>query len=62
MTSSCCSAPQHPAGYPLGCHECGTACCSACVIHLESVTYCARCARTLLETTQVRSSGPFGLF
>jgi hypothetical protein len=33
----------------LGCIECGAACCSACSYQLESTTYCASCAETLLE-------------
>ncbi|HEV8440962.1 MAG TPA: hypothetical protein VGT40_22985 [Methylomirabilota bacterium] len=42
----------NPIAYPydeLGCIECGQACCPACGVFLESVTYCARCARGLLE-------------
>ncbi len=46
----------------LGCLECGAACCAACAIHLESVTYCARCARELLEASTVRTSDPFTLY
>jgi hypothetical protein len=34
----------------LGCLECGRACCPACGVFLESVTYCAQCASVLLET------------
>ena len=33
-----------------GCFECGTTCCRACTIHLESATYCRACAGSLLET------------
>ena len=56
---SCCTAH---AGYALACHECGASCCAACLIHLESMTYCASCAQSLLETTTVRSSGPYTFF
>ena len=34
----------------LGCIECGGACCRACGLFLESVTYCSFCASALLET------------
>jgi len=33
----------------LGCIQCGQACCPACGVSLESVTYCAGCARAFLE-------------
>jgi hypothetical protein len=46
----------------LGCLTCGASCCAACAIHLESVTYCASCARSLLEVATVRASGPFALY
>lgn len=42
----------HAIAYPLddlGCIECGQACCHACGVSLESVTYCAKCAETLLQ-------------
>jgi len=45
----------------LGCIECGTTCCPACAIHLESAIYCGACAGALLETTAVRAGGPFDL-
>lgn len=47
---------------PLGCLGCGASCCAACAIHLESVTYCASCARSLLEVTTVRAGEPFALY
>jgi hypothetical protein len=45
----------------LGCLECGAPCCPACAVHLESVAYCDGCARSLLETSAIRVSGPFDL-
>jgi hypothetical protein len=47
---------------PLGCLSCGASCCAACAIPLESATYCASCARSLLDTTTVRASEPLALF
>jgi len=41
-----------PILYPfhqLGCIECGADCCPACAVPLESTTYCARCAESILE-------------
>jgi hypothetical protein len=62
MTNPCCIASRQNPAYALGCHECGASCCATCVVHLESVTYCASCARGLLDTAHVRSTGPFRLF
>ena len=45
----------------LGCFECGATCCAACAIHLESATYCERCAGSLLDVTTVRAADPFHL-
>jgi hypothetical protein len=45
----------------LACLECGAACCTACAVGLESVTYCAGCARLLLGGTVIRSAGSFDL-
>lgn len=42
----------NPIAHPLdelGCIECGQPCCRVCGVSLESVTYCARCARVLFE-------------
>ena len=44
-----CGKPIARSTDDLGCIECGQSCCSACGISLESVVYCAPCARTLLE-------------
>jgi hypothetical protein len=60
MNTPCCSAAGRTP--TLGCQDCGASCCAACVIHLESVTYCTACARTLLGTNAVRAPEPFGLF
>ncbi len=50
MESRCrCGNPIVHAFDELGCIECGQACCPACGVSLESVTYCARCARAFLE-------------
>ncbi len=39
------------------CVKCGTACCSACAFSLESATYCARCAESILDA----EGAPLGL-
>ena len=44
-----------------GCFDCGTTCCRACTIHLESATYCRACAGSLLDTAAVHSADPFEL-
>ena len=36
-------------------------CCAGCAIHLESATYCERCAGSLLDVTKVRAADPFNL-
>jgi hypothetical protein len=43
-----CGHPLERLTDPLGCIECGRACCPACAVPLESVAYCARCASELL--------------
>lgn len=45
----------------LGCLECGAACCLACAVPVESVTYCRGCAAELLEFATVRTAGLFDL-
>jgi hypothetical protein len=45
----------------LACFECGTTCCAGCAIHLESATYCADCAGSLLDAPAVRPATPFDL-
>jgi hypothetical protein len=47
--------------YELGCLECGTACCPACAVHLESATYCQACAGVLLGVPAARAGSPFDL-
>jgi uncharacterized protein (UPF0212 family) len=47
--------------YQLGCIDCGAACCPACAVHVESVSYCQACAGTLLGTPVVRTSNLFDL-
>jgi len=44
-----------------GCFDCGTTCCRACTIHLESATYCRACAGSLLDTAAVQAAAPFEL-
>ena len=44
-----------------GCFDCGTTCCRACTIHLESATYCRACAGSLLDTAAVHAAEPFEL-
>ncbi len=44
----------NPVGLPdeeLGCIECGRACCPACAVALESVWYCAPCARRVMDAS-----------
>ena len=45
----------------LACVDCGTGCCPACAIHLESTAYCRTCAGSLLGTPVVRASSPLVL-
>ena len=47
--------------HQLACIDCGTACCPSCSVGLESVTYCRRCAGSLLEASRVTVDGPFEL-
>jgi hypothetical protein len=61
MDARCRSRHDEP-GTPLfGCLDCGTTCCQACAIHLESAIYCHACAGSLLEATQVQAAAPFEL-
>ncbi len=62
MGGNCsCGTEQSHTLPALGCLDCGTACCSACAVPLESVTYCRRCAGSLLGATNVRAPGSFEL-
>lgn len=61
MSSQCCTGAGR-ARHVLGCLACGTSCCAACAIDLESVPYCPSCARSLLETPIVRASAPFVIY
>jgi hypothetical protein len=62
MGGSCgCGNEVHFAFHHLACLDCGVGCCPACAVHLESVTYCGGCARSLLGVTTVRVGGPFDL-
>jgi len=45
----------------VACIDCGAGCCPTCAVHLESVTYCERCARSLFEGAPVRPGGRFDL-
>jgi hypothetical protein len=45
----------------LACIDCGATCCPECSVGLESVTYCRRCAGSLLGTPRVSAGGPFDL-
>ena len=44
----------------LGCRKCGAACCPACAFALDSATYCAQCAESILDAEGVplSLSGP----
>jgi len=55
-----CGTETNHAFQRLGCIDCGAACCPECAVSLESVTYCRRCAGSLLGAT-VQASGPFDL-
>ena len=58
MISHCpCGGSMVDGSPALGCIECGSACCRACGMFLESVTYCAPCASALLETPAGRPLG-----
>lgn len=62
MGDRCVCGSKGSAGSPaLACLECGTACCPACAVPLESVTYCHRCAGSLLDASAVRAVGAFEL-
>ena len=58
MSAGCAFSPPplDDALHGLGCAACGRACCRACGLFLESVTYCSFCASALLETP----AGPIG--
>lgn len=61
MGSRCgCGTEVNHASQYLGCIECGAACCPACAVPLESVTYCRGCAGSLLGVA-VRTNGDFEL-
>ncbi|HEV8585767.1 MAG TPA: hypothetical protein VGT02_12420 [Methylomirabilota bacterium] len=56
-----CGCGHEEPGALLGCLDCGTTCCRACAIHLESATYCRACAGALLDTAIVQAATPFEL-
>jgi len=61
MSARCGCGHEGPSEALFGCFDCGTTCCRACTIHLESATYCRPCAGTLLETGAVHAATPFEL-
>ncbi|MGH7279334.1 MAG: hypothetical protein ACREJG_11690 [Candidatus Rokuibacteriota bacterium] len=61
MSGDCGCGTDGGAGQRFGCIECGTTCCTACAVHLESVMYCGSCAGSLLDSTVVRPGGSFDL-
>jgi hypothetical protein len=61
MASCGCAHENGQAFYDLGCIDCGTGCCTSCAVHLESVTYCPSCARSLLGAGTVQAAGSFDL-
>jgi hypothetical protein len=61
MANCGCANDPGQAFYDLGCIDCGTACCPACAVPLESVTYCRSCARSLLGAGTVQAAGSFDL-
>ena len=44
------------------CLDCGGACCPACAVALESVSYCRRCATSLLGAAPAAGDGGFDLY
>lgn len=56
-----CGRQVSQASQHLSCLECGIACCPQCAVGLESVTYCAGCAGSLLGGATIRSAGSFDL-
>ncbi|PYM19546.1 MAG: hypothetical protein DMD81_03565 [Candidatus Rokuibacteriota bacterium] len=60
MAGRCdCGTPIRYPFYRLACLECGANCCPVCAIALESVSYCRRCAETLLGTGDLGNGGPY---
>jgi hypothetical protein len=61
MSRCGCGREVSQVSHELACLECGAACCPMCAVGLESVTYCASCARSLLGGTEIRAADPFEL-
>ena len=61
MSARCGCGHAAPSEALFGCFDCGTTCCRACTIHLESATYCRACAGSLLGTGTVHAAAPFEL-
>jgi hypothetical protein len=62
MESRCgCGREVRHTFHHLACIDCGAACCPGCSVGLESVTYCRRCAGSLLEASRVSPGGTFDL-
>ena len=61
MSARCGCGHEGPGEALFGCFDCGTTCCRACTIHLESATYCRSCAGTLLGTGAIHAATPFEL-
>lgn len=62
MSASCrCGSQVDHAFHAFACIECGAACCPACAVPLESVTYCGACARSLLGVGAVPPGAGFEL-
>jgi hypothetical protein len=56
-----CGREVHYNFHHLACIDCGAACCPSCSVGLEGVTYCRRCAGSLLESSRVSTDEPFEL-
>ena len=56
-----CGREVQYAFHQLACIDCGAACCPSCSVGLESVTYCRRCAGSLLGSPRVSAGGSFDL-
>ena len=56
-----CGREIHYTFHQLACIDCGATCCPGCSVGLESVTYCRRCAGSLLEASRVNTADTFDL-
>ena len=57
MNACVCGMPLSHVVEELGCIQCGRACCLACGVSLESVTYCPACATALMDLPIAHPAG-----